>query len=30
MELYYAEKIVLDAEDMKGVDFVPMEKEKTR
>ena len=23
MELYYKEQIVLDAEDMKGVDFVP-------
>jgi hypothetical protein len=27
MELYYKEQIVLDAEDMKGVDFVPYEKD---
>jgi hypothetical protein len=27
MELYYSEKIVLDAEDMKGVDFIPCEKD---
>lgn len=32
MEMYKKEQIVLDAEDMKGVDFHPMEKEhgKTR
>ena len=32
MELYYGQKVILDAEDMKGVDFKPMneEKEKTR
>lgn len=30
MELYYDQKIILDAEDMKGVDFQPMQKEKTR
>ena len=27
MDLYYGEKIVLDAEDMKGVDFQPMQEE---
>lgn len=27
MELYEKQQIVLDAEDMKGVDFQPMEKE---
>lgn len=30
MELYYGQKIILNAEDMKGVDFQPMQKEKTR
>lgn len=30
MDLYYSEKVVLDAEDMKGVDFAPVEKEKSR
>lgn len=30
MELYYGQKIILDAEDMKGVDFQPMQQEKTR
>ena len=30
MELYYGQKIILDAEDMNGVDFQPMESEKTR
>ena len=30
MELYYDQKIILDAEDMKGVDFQPMQPEKTR
>jgi len=30
MELYYGQKIILDAEDMKGVDFQPMQPEKTR
>ncbi|MDD3034313.1 MAG: DpnD/PcfM family protein [Bacteroidales bacterium] len=32
MELYYGQKVILDAEDMKGVDFQPIEqqKEKTR
>jgi len=30
MELYYGQKIILDAEDMKGVDFQPMEQEKSR
>ena len=30
MELYYGQKIILDAEDMKGVDFQPMEAENTR
>lgn len=32
MELYYGQKVILDADDMKGVDFKPMneEKEKTR
>ena len=24
MELYYGQKIILDAEDMKGVDFTPI------
>lgn len=24
MDMYYSEKIVLDAEDMKGVDFTPV------
>lgn len=28
MELYYGQKIVLDAEDMKGVDFTPYEDKK--
>lgn len=28
MEMYKKEQIVLDAEDMKGVDFHPMEKER--
>lgn len=28
MDMYYSEKIVLDSEDMKGVDFAPVEKEK--
>lgn len=27
MELYEKQQIILDAEDMKGVDFYPMEKE---
>ena len=32
MDLYYGEKVILDAEDMKGVDFQPYasEHEKTR
>ena len=32
MELYYGEKVILDADDMKGVEFQPIEqqKEKTR
>ena len=30
MELYYDQKIILDAEDMKGVDFQPMQPEKKR
>lgn len=32
MDLYYGEKVILDAEDMKGVDFQPYAKEheKTR
>lgn len=30
MEFYYGQKIILDAEDMKGVDFQPMKQEKTR
>ena len=30
MELYYGQQIILDAEDMKGVDFQPMEPEKVR
>ena len=30
MELYYDQKIILDAEDMKGVDFQPMQQEKKR
>ncbi len=32
MEHYYGQQVILDAEDMKGVDFKPMneEKEKTR
>ena len=32
MELYNGQKVILDAEDMKGVDFQPIEqqKEKTR
>lgn len=30
MELYYGQKIILDAEDMKGVDFQPMQPEKIR
>jgi len=32
MELYYGQKVILDADDMKGVDFQPIEqqKEKTR
>ena len=32
MELYYGQKVILDAEDMKGVDSQPIEqqKEKTR
>lgn len=30
MELYYGQKIILDAEDMKGVDFLPMQQGKTR
>ena len=32
MELYYGQKVILAAEDMKGVDFQPIEqqKEKTR
>lgn len=32
MDLYYGQKVVLDAEDMKGVDFQPYAKEheKTR
>lgn len=32
MDLYYAQKVILDAEDMKGVDFqpLPVKEEKTR
>lgn len=30
MELYYGQKIILDAEDMKGVDFQQMQPEKSR
>ena len=30
MEKYYAEEIVLDAEDMKGVDFTPCTRDKGR
>ena len=30
MELYYDQKIILDAEEMKGLDFQPMQQEKTR
>lgn len=30
MEKYYAEEIILDAEDMKGVDFTPFERDKSR
>ncbi len=30
MDLYYSEQVVLDAEDMKGVDFTQIEKEKSR
>ncbi len=30
MELYDKQQIILDAEDMKGVDFQPMEKESTK
>lgn len=30
MEMYYSEEIVLDAEDMKGVDFNPTEEELER
>ncbi|MCQ4756941.1 MAG: DpnD/PcfM family protein [Anaerostipes sp.] len=32
MDLYYGQKVILDAEDMKGVDFKPFtqEHEKTR
>lgn len=30
MEKYYAEEIVLDAEDMKGVDFTPFKRDKGR
>ena len=32
MELYYGQKVILDADDMKGVEFQPIEqqKEKTR
>ncbi len=30
MELYYGQKIILDAEDMKEVDFLPMQSEKSR
>lgn len=30
MDLYYSEQVVLDAEDMKGVDFTQIEKEKIR
>lgn len=28
MEMYYGQEIILDAEDMKGVDFTPMEIQK--
>lgn len=27
MKLYYGQKIILDAEDMKGVDFTPIQKQ---
>ena len=27
MEMYYGQEIILDAEDMQGVDFMPMEKQ---
>jgi L-lactate utilization protein LutC len=30
MELYYGQNIILGAEDMKGVDFLPMQQEKSR
>ena len=30
MDLYYSEQVVLDAEDMKGVDFTQIGKEKSR
>lgn len=30
MELYYGQKIILDAEDMKGVDFLPMQPGRSR
>lgn len=30
MDLYYSEQVVLDAGDMKGVDFTQIEKEKSR
>ncbi len=30
MDLYYSEKVVLGAEDMKGVDFTQIENEKSR
>jgi hypothetical protein len=30
MELYYQEQIILDAEDMKGVDFIPITPGKNR
>ena len=30
MELYYGQKVILDAEDMKGVDFQPIEQQKEK
>lgn len=30
MDMYYSEKVVLDAENMKGVNFTPVENEKSR
>ena len=30
MELYYGQKVILDADDMKGVEFQPIEQQKKK